>query len=176
MRAARSAAWRVGEGDACRGLAPASSALGDPALFSIAQGFNEHGELGIGNTAHSTVPAAIDPSHKFVELSAGGDHTCGRKADKSVWCWGLNDKLQLGVSDIPSSLVPVAVPGASNFTSIDAGGSHTCGLVDGPDLGYGNYVRCWGVSQCCLPAASLPPSGLLEWSLRAATRNTPPSC
>ena len=67
------------------------------------------------------------PSGSFSSVTAGGNHTCGVRADGSVACWGDN---RGGQSRPPSG----------SFSSVSAGGSHTCGVrADGS-------VVCWGIN------------------------------
>jgi len=74
----------------------------------------------------------------FVEITTGRDHTCARRADGTVACWGGDYAGQLDGVLGPPQLTPidVALPGPA--TTIDAGAFHTCAL-----LGDGGVV-CWG--------------------------------
>ena len=61
----------------------------------------------------------------FVEVSAGGFHSCGLRDNGTVECWGINDH---GQSSDPYG----------QFQSVSAGKEHSCGVrVDGT-------VDCWG--------------------------------
>ena len=61
------------------------------------------------------------------QISAGGSHTCARKGDGTVTCWGYGDD---GATTVPSGLTGV--------TDVSAGQAHACALKgDGT-------VTCWG--------------------------------
>jgi alpha-tubulin suppressor-like RCC1 family protein len=96
---------------------------------------------------------------EFVELALGQDHTCARRANGEVWCWGGNQEGQLGDNRmrhddcapggvgerIDCSAVPVQVRvGAAAFlqdaTQIASdGGYGTCALRESGE------VWCWGL-------------------------------
>jgi cysteine-rich repeat protein len=72
-------------------------------------GYNEYGQLGLGDTAHrgdsagemgDSLPAvSLGAGKSAVALAAGHAHTCARLNDDSVKCWGLNNYGQLGLGD-----------------------------------------------------------------------------
>ena len=75
-----------------------------------------------------------------VQIVAGRDHTCARRLDGELECWGDNEAGQLGVpvAGTPLSGVPVAVPGVSGVEDVRAAATHTCALRAG------GAVTCWG--------------------------------
>ncbi len=73
----------------------------------------------------------------FTQVSAGGAHTCGLRADGVLTCWGSND-------------VGQARPPSGAFAQVSAGVLYTCGLrADGS-------AACWGVDAFDLLT---PPAG-----------------
>jgi alpha-tubulin suppressor-like RCC1 family protein len=99
-------------------------------------GNNVDAQLGAG-----TASAAPNPTPRpvrlgasalrgVVALAAGAEHTCARRADGAVLCWGRHDRGQLGVP-VPESYAPCAhacIPTAvpivgyeGDATSVDAG-------------------------------------------------------
>ena len=66
-------------------------------------------------------PASV----RFTAIDAGGEHTCGLRADYTISCWGDNWR---GQSDAPDG----------EFQAVSAGERHSCGLWI--DL----TITCWG--------------------------------
>ena len=109
----------------------------------------------------------------FTQVAAGGFHSCGRKSNGILACWGSNSDFQISVPadtflQVATGNVhtcgiksdgSVACYGesfdrsttpASNFSQIAAGGSHSCGVKSD-----GN-VACWGSNGF---GQSTPPDG-----------------
>jgi alpha-tubulin suppressor-like RCC1 family protein len=111
-------------------------------------GDNTNGELGLGTTADSTVPAAVVTtgvlSGKTVtSISAAmdnggnnGQHTCA-VADGGVYCWGLNANGELGNGTTTQSPAPVQAGTITGATAVSTGYMHSCALT-------GGKVYCWG--------------------------------
>jgi alpha-tubulin suppressor-like RCC1 family protein len=75
-----------------------------------AGGPNTQGVLGNGTALAS--PNALSPVQglqNVVELAAGVNHVCARRADGSVACWGNNDYGQLGNGTKTTQFAPVTV-------------------------------------------------------------------
>ncbi len=76
-------------------------------------GNNTDGQLGAGSAGASPVPRpqavllGLSPLGGILSLAAGSQHTCARRADGAVLCWGLHDRGQLGVA-IPVRFAPCA--------------------------------------------------------------------
>jgi serine/threonine-protein kinase len=76
------------------------------------EGYNETGVLGDGTTTTRLRPVAVKGNHFFSQLSAGGDHTCGRTSESVAYCWGDNYFGQVGDgASRTSRLTPTAVVG-----------------------------------------------------------------
>ena len=78
---------------------------------------------------------------KEVEVVAGYGHSCARKSNGTVWCWGDNFSSQLGFVNLSGVPGPVPIVGVQGATSLGAGDSHTCAVVEG------GAVWCWGSNQ-----------------------------
>ncbi len=115
--------------------------MGDGTAYCWANGF--FGERGDGATgAFDITPDPVSGGHRFAQISAGGNHTCGVTADGTAYCWGRNGEGQLGDGTTTDRLTPAAVAGDLTFVQVSAagagGGNHTCGVTtDGA-------AYCWG--------------------------------
>jgi alpha-tubulin suppressor-like RCC1 family protein len=90
-------------------------------------------------------PAQILPGVQWKKLAAGSRHTCGIRADGTLWCWGENNWRVLGSGDEPlgnssNGHRPVQVARGTRWQSIAGGSMHTCGVqLDGS-------LWCWGAN------------------------------
>lgn len=117
----------------------------DGSVWTWGNGAN--GRLGNNTTTSTSSPVAVVGGHVFVEISAGhgsdgggnGNHVLARKADGTVWAWGLNTNGQLGDNSTTDKSSPVQVAGGHLFVEISAGSTFSMGRkVDGS-------VWCWGL-------------------------------
>ena len=82
-----------------------------------------------------------------VQLALGYLHTCARKNDGKVRCWGENGAGQLGdgisfdAGTRAPALVPQEVPGINDAVQLASGLSHSC-VVHRPGT-----VSCWGINS-----------------------------
>ena len=90
-------------------------------------------------------PFPLPAGDTFVEITAGDYHTCARRFDGNVYCWGLNNLGQAGVasSRVCSGQNCVDRPRLvlSGTMQVDAGRDHTCALDTS------GTARCWGVGH-----------------------------
>ncbi|MEO3939224.1 hypothetical protein V3N99_21100 [Dermatophilaceae bacterium Soc4.6] len=106
-------------------------------------GINIDGELGIGKppSIKRVVPSQVGASANWASVSAGSDHTCAIRTDRSLWCWGFNTAGQLGLGRRPFEVdVPIQVDTAA-WAGVSAGGGHTCGVRTDHTL------WCWGLNN-----------------------------
>ncbi len=112
-------------------------------------GQNNHGQLGNGDVQRVNRPTATlvgkdidgNPFDHVVDVTAGAEHTCAQKADKTVFCWGSQAYGETGQAIAGEQLTPNRVLSLSGFLVVRAGGHRTCG-IDGS-----NHVWCWGDNQ-----------------------------
>ena len=93
--------------------------------------------LGAAASCHGE-PGGPQSATRWVQVVAGGWHTCALTDAGSLYCWGAIGSGQLGSgsSDDPSS--PVLIPTPSPLHNLVAGSGHACGLTaDGA-------AYCWG--------------------------------
>jgi alpha-tubulin suppressor-like RCC1 family protein/uncharacterized protein YjdB len=130
-------------------------------------GSNNSGELGVGLTATvlplSSRPLAVATSHRFNELQAGDEHTCGEEAQVNLFCWGSRARGALGDGQcaqangscgaFTASEIPVTIISDGNLDTVQlrveqllVGGTFTC-ILARVRFGFINRVRrlrCWG--------------------------------
>jgi alpha-tubulin suppressor-like RCC1 family protein len=68
-------------------------------------------------------------------------HSCARRADGSVSCWGPNAAGQLGDGSVVDRDVPVRVTGLQNAVAMALGTAHTCALQAS------GQAQCWGLND-----------------------------
>ena len=128
-------------GPPAQGSSPVS-----PASPAFGWGKNS-GALGDGTTNRSNVPVAVSTAgalpDSYVDISGGGDHSCGIDAGGVAYCWGNNGVGQLGTGfGSPSTTVPAAVDTSGSlpdtYKDIEAGEVFSCGI------GIDDSVYCWG--------------------------------
>lgn len=120
-------------------------------------GQNRNGELGLGTASAQDVtlrrePVEVTNLTDVAEVELGARHSCARRTDGTVWCWGSNDLGQLGDGTmehaeaqcmngsalIDCSSVPVQVMGIDDATELEVGRQHSCVIRED------GTVWCWG--------------------------------
>jgi alpha-tubulin suppressor-like RCC1 family protein len=79
-------------------------------LFSV--GFNNCGELGIGENLGTIVYELTAVGTGWVQVAAGKGYGAGIKANGTLWTWGTNEYSQLGLGDVvpgPDRDIPTQV-------------------------------------------------------------------
>ncbi len=104
-------------------------------------GYDYLGQLGNGSTrpTRATTSQSVVGLGDAVQLVAGRYHTCARRADGSMMCWGHNSKGQAGDGTTTQQNAPVTVATVLGATTIVAGAWSTCAATNG-----GNTLLCWG--------------------------------
>lgn len=110
-------------------------------------GMSESGQSGLGSVAHVAYPEAkVSLGGPAVEVVSGLDHSCARRDDGAVVCWGSNAWGQLGyagepsVGDDASAYAAGTVVVGEAVTDLAAGGNTTCAVLAS------GTVRCWGAN------------------------------
>jgi alpha-tubulin suppressor-like RCC1 family protein len=105
-------------------------------------GYNMDGQLGLGYKNASVLsPALVGATgSNVIEVAAGSNHTCARKTDGTVWCWGYghNGELGDGHSNLQDPIPTQVVNLDTNAVQISAGGSHSCAVKND------GTAWCWG--------------------------------
>jgi alpha-tubulin suppressor-like RCC1 family protein len=111
-------------------------------------GANSRGQLGDGTTANTSTPVQAGAStlgSNVAKVALGIQHSCARKTDGTLWCWGWNNRGQLGDGTTADKSTPVQAGAStlgSNVAAVDLGGNlsggHSCARkTDGT-------LWCWG--------------------------------
>ncbi len=106
-------------------------------------GGNDVGQLGDGSKENRSAPAPVPALGANVAgVSVGIRHTCARKTDGTLWCWGGNDMGQLGDGTKVDTTSPVRVTAmGTDVVDVVAGMYFTCAAkADGT-------LWCWGESR-----------------------------
>jgi alpha-tubulin suppressor-like RCC1 family protein len=100
-----------------------------------ASGYNDFGQLGLGNNVSKTsfesvTISGLPSGAKIVSIAAGGFHSLALDSEGGVWASGYNDFGQLGLSNNVSktSFVKVTSLSDKNITAITAGYYHSLAL------------------------------------------------
>ncbi|MFT3766505.1 MAG: EGF domain-containing protein [Minicystis sp.] len=78
---------------------------------------------------------------RYAEIAAGAYHTCARRQDNAVFCFGNGGSGRLGNGITAHQPAPVQAGAASNWKRISGGTSHTCGIKQTGTL------WCWGLGN-----------------------------
>jgi alpha-tubulin suppressor-like RCC1 family protein len=117
-------------------------------------GRGAHGRLGHGSEADAVTPVRVvaegDPDEIWTDwtaLAAGRFHTCGRRENRTLWCWGQGtfgqrgDGTTHGTRVTPVRVLQAEEEGAgawSNWAEVVVGDRHSCGRREN------GTVWCWG--------------------------------
>ncbi len=93
--------------------------------------------LGCGRIGYESELLIAAPED-VVELAAGSHHTCARRANGTVLCWGANAVGQLGDGTNTSRATPEPIEGMTDAIQLSAGYTHSCVLRSD------RTVACWG--------------------------------
>jgi len=102
-------------------------------------GSNSQGRTGLNTTTgNALVPTGISGGGSWKTINAEGLHSCGIKADDTLWCWGWNSSGQLGDNSVTQRIIPTAISGGGSWKGIDIGSTYSCGTKSD------NSAWCWG--------------------------------
>lgn len=103
-------------------------------------GSNSEGQVGNGETGFAqTRPARVPGLNRVADMGLGGFHSCARRNNGRLLCWGSNFNGRLGDGTATPRLTPTVVSGFNrNADQVVAGNAHTCALRRN------GRVFCWG--------------------------------
>lgn len=140
-------------------------------------GYPSYGQTGDNTVATKDKPVLVDTTNltagsRFVQIAAGGNHTCGLASDGKAYCWGLNTSGEVGNGNFTSQHnIPMAVnvsnlAAGTQFVKLALGTAHSCGIANdgvaycwGADSGLGAYFpgdqnKPFAVDTSTLPSGS----------------------
>jgi alpha-tubulin suppressor-like RCC1 family protein len=105
-----------------------------------AWGYNNNGQLGLGDTSNRTTPVQVGTLTNWKRISDDhGRSTFAIKTDGTLWSWGLNTSGQLGIGNRINYNSPVQVGALTNWKQISNKGETVMGIkTDGTLWGWGN--------------------------------------
>lgn len=109
-------------------------------------GYNQYGELGLGNTSPYPVPTQVGALTTWTAISIaysgvnGSGDACGIAAG-ALYCWGSNSWGEDGLGNTTAHNTPQQVGSATNWTAVSQGGSDACAYTST----YALY--CWGYNN-----------------------------
>jgi alpha-tubulin suppressor-like RCC1 family protein len=88
-----------------------------------AWGYNNLGQLGLGDNTERHSPNRVGGDLDWAAVSAGSSHPLALKADGSLWAWGQDAYGQLGLgNDTSNRPTPTRVGTDSDWAAISEGG------------------------------------------------------
>lgn len=99
------------------------------------------GQLGGGLAVESAVsPTRVGSASDWLQVDAGGSHTCALKSDGRLFCWGsdTNGQQGNGSGSADDLLSPTQVQAGTTWSDVSAGQTGTCAVRTDHTL------WCWG--------------------------------
>lgn len=139
-----------------------------PAPHLYAWGFNNVGQLGLGNITDYSSPKQIGSltTWSYVSNSVGGSSSMVIKTDGTMWSWGGNSMGQLGLGNRTKYSSPKQVGALTNWSKVSAGTSFTIAIkTDGTLWAWGDntYVQL-GLGNAISYSSPVQVGSLTNWS------------
>jgi alpha-tubulin suppressor-like RCC1 family protein len=106
----------------------------------LAWGFNDNGQLGLGDILPRTTPTKVTLPRPAVAVAAGRGFSVVALDDGRVFTWGSNTIGQLGNGAREASVSPVQATGLTDIVAVAAGAAHALAL------GGDGRVWAWGAN------------------------------
>jgi len=133
-------------------------------------GFNNFGQLGVGDTRRRSRPCLISQltPKNVLAIAAGHYHTLAIDGDHKVWAWGWGIHGQLGIHSAENSKIPVnvALLNSQKAVQVAAGHAHSVVLsAKGYIFTFGAGIAITSLHSFC----SIPVISFITFSLFIAT-------
>ena len=99
-----------------------------------AWGWNQYGQLGIGNTTNQHAPVSPIQMNNTLNVSSGDSHVMAIMDGGGLWAWGNNNYGQLGDGTTGTRHAPHNIVSDHIIVNISAGYSHSMAITSGGDL------------------------------------------
>jgi len=100
-----------------------------------AWGYNDDGQLGLGDTVSRNVPTQIGSATDWATVSGGQWHAVAIKTDGTMYAWGNNGSGQLGLGSWTGVNVPTEVTvGGGGWSTVSAGPGFTAAVKANGEL------------------------------------------
>jgi len=117
-----------------------SCALDTEGRFSC-WGRDANGQIGNGLNYYSMLAFEVfSEGVQEIGIGPSSNHTCVRKGDRTVWCWGSNVHGQVGNASEEDAWLPVSVLDSAGGPPV-LGGNFTCAHDDA------GATLCWGANH-----------------------------
>ncbi|MEM9834990.1 MAG: LamG-like jellyroll fold domain-containing protein [Bacteroidota bacterium] len=93
-----------------------------------AWGYNDEGELGLGNTETTIVPTQVMPGTTWKDIAAG-QSTLGIQTDGSLYGWGSNFNGRIGLGASSGSLTPVQINPGTQYVDVASGDQYSLAIT-----------------------------------------------
>eukprot|EP00743_Colponemidia_sp_Colp-15_P008201 GILK01008894.1.p1 GENE.GILK01008894.1~~GILK01008894.1.p1 ORF type:complete len:825 (-),score=104.84 GILK01008894.1:236-2710(-) len=114
-------------------------------LQLFACGYNDRGQLGVGNriNSHEFIPVVMNETVRIVQMSCGQQHNLARSDTGKVFAWGSGALGQMGIDSARDRLIPILVEPIEDrvATFVAAGFNHSVAVVDD------GSIFSWGHSE-----------------------------
>lgn len=131
-----------------------------------AWGYNNNGQLGLGDTANRTTPVQVGTLTNWKKISDDlGRSTFAIKTDGTLWAWGLNSSGQLGIGNRINYSSPVQVGTLTNWKQISNKGETVMAIkTDGTLWGWGfNSSGQLGIGNTVSYSSPIQVGSLTSW-------------
>ena len=140
--------------------------------YLFAFGYNNVGQLGIGNTSDRPYPAPVGGLNNWSQVSCDRAFSSfAVKTDGTMWAWGLNGyHTRLGLNDATNRSSPTQIGSLTNWLSVSAGGYFAAAIkTNGTMWAWGtNSAGQLGDGTTIRRSSPVQVGGLSAWSAIAS--------